>query len=178
GVDVQALVDLVERLDVYPAAFHTQVRRHIDAYARHAVTEEWPAMEDDGAVDASGGRLLTRIRSDIAHRTPTDELQAQAYQPLLDQVAAADDARHQRLDSAGSTLPGVVWFGLIAGGVVTLGLLYALQIRRSARELMLATAFSALVVFLLFLVWSFDAPFGHSGTDSAQPLQELYASTA
>ncbi|MDR6974221.1 hypothetical protein J2X68_000899 [Streptomyces sp. 3330] len=175
--EAQALYEIDQRLDVYPAAFHTRVQQHIDAYARHAVTAEWPAMEDDAPIDATGGRLLTRIRSDIAHHTPTDELQAQAYQPLLDQVAAADDARHQRLDSAGSTLPGVVWFGLIAGGIVTLGLLYALQIRRSARELMLATAFSALVVFLLFMVWSFDAPFGHSGTDSAQPLQELFART-
>ncbi|MFJ1969528.1 hypothetical protein ACIO93_12745 [Streptomyces sp. NPDC087903] len=176
--EAQALYEIDQRLDVYPAAFHTRVEQHIDAYARHAVATEWPAMEEDKQVDATGAGLLTRIRSDLAHHTPTDELQAQAYQPLLDQVAAADDARHQRLDSAGTTLPGVVWFGLIAGGMVTLGLLYALQIRRSVRELMLATAFSALVVFLLFLVWSFDAPFGHSGAESAQPLQELYASTA
>lgn len=107
--EAQALYEINQRLDVYPAAFHTQVRQHIDAYARHAVTAEWPAMEDDGPIDTTGGRLLTRIRSDIAHHTPTDELQAQAYQPLLDQVAAADDARHQRLDSAAAPCRG--WSG-------------------------------------------------------------------
>ncbi|MFF8865284.1 hypothetical protein ACF08B_24845 [Streptomyces sp. NPDC015139] len=171
--EAQALYEIDQRLDVYPAAFHTQVQQHINDYARHAVGTEWPAMEKDAPVDGTGAALLRRIRSDIAHHTPSDELQAQAYQPLLDQVAAADDARHQRLDSAGTTLPGAVWFGLVAGAVITLGLLYTLQIRRSTRELMLATAFSSLVVFLLFLVWSFDAPFGHSGTDSAQPLSEL-----
>nr|WP_203644547.1 DUF4239 domain-containing protein [Streptomyces sp. SID14478] len=173
--EAQALYEIDQRLDVYPDAFRGQVREHIDAYARHAVTAEWPAMENDDQLGSGGGELLQRIRHDLAHRAPADELQAQAYQPLLDQVAAADDARHQRLDSAGTTLPGVVWFGLVAGGAVTLALLYALQIRRSARELMLATAFSALVVFLLFMVWSFDAPFGHSGTDTAQPLLDLYA---
>ncbi|MFJ6728817.1 MULTISPECIES: hypothetical protein [unclassified Streptomyces] len=172
--EAQALYEIDQRLDVYPAAFRTQVQGHIAEYARHAVTTEWTAMKNGEEPDATGAELLKRIRTDLAHRTPADELQAQAYQPLLDQVAAADDARHQRLDSAGTTLPGVVWFGLIAGGAVTLGLLYALQIRRSVRELMLATAFSALVVFLLFLVWSFDAPFGHSGTDTAQPLYDLY----
>ncbi|MFD5099675.1 bestrophin-like domain [Streptomyces albidochromogenes] len=176
--EAQALYEINQRLDVYPAAFRTEVRAHIDSYARHAVTAEWPAMEDDEQAGAEGARLLSRIRSDIAHRTPADELQAQAYQPLLDQVAAADDARHQRLDSAGTTLPGVVWFGLIAGGAVTLGLLYTLQIRHSPRELLLATTFSALVVLLLFMVWSFDAPFGHSGTDSSQPLQELYTASS
>ncbi|MEV3859869.1 hypothetical protein AB0J38_36880 [Streptomyces sp. NPDC050095] len=176
--EAQALYEIDQRLDVYPDDFRTQVRGHIDAYARHAVTAEWPAMEDDVQPGAAGGELLGQIRHDLAHRAPADELQAQAYQPLLDQVAAADDARHQRLDSAGTTLPGVVWFGLVAGGAVTLALLYALQIQRSTRELMLATAFSALVVFLLFMVWSFDAPFGHSGTDTAQPLLDLYAASA
>lgn len=172
--EAQALYEINQRLDVYPAEFRTQVRDHIDAYARHTVTADWPAMEDNKEPSATGARMLGQIRSDIAHHTPGDELQAQAYQPLLDQVAAADDARHQRLDSAGSTLPGTVWFGLILGGVVTLGLMYILQIRRSTRELLLATTFSALIVFLLFLVWSFDAPFGHDGLDSAQPLMELY----
>ncbi|WP_411070015.1 hypothetical protein [Streptomyces sp. cmx-4-25] len=176
--EAQALYEIDQRLDVYPVAFRAKVKEHIDAYARHAVTTEWPAMKDDVPVDATGAGLLGRIRGDIAHHTPADELQAQAYQPLLDQVAAADNARHQRLDSAGTTLPGAVWFGLVAGAVVTLGLLYTLQIRRSARELLLATTFSALVVFLLFLVWSFDAPFGHSGTDSAQPLSDLITPTA
>ncbi|MEU9865191.1 hypothetical protein AB0D99_30430 [Streptomyces sp. NPDC047971] len=171
--EAQALYEIDQRLDVYPASFRTQIKGHIDAYARHAVTSEWPALKDGAPVDGTGAELLGRIRSDIAHRTPADELQAQAYQPLLDQVAAADDARHQRLDTAGTTLPAALWIGLVAGAMVTLGLLYTLQIRRSARELLLATTFSALVVFLLFLVWSFDAPLGHSGTDSAQPLTDL-----
>ncbi|MET8827357.1 hypothetical protein ABZX40_15385 [Streptomyces sp. NPDC004610] len=171
--EAQALYEIDQRLDVYPADFRSQVRERIDAYARHAVTAEWAAMERDEEPGPAGGELLSRIRADLAHRTPADELQAQAYQPLLDEVAAADVARHERLDSAGTTLPGVVWFGLLGGGLVTLGLLFALQIRRSTRELMLASAFSALVVFLLFMVWSFDAPFGHSGTDSAQPLRDL-----
>ncbi|MEU9338852.1 hypothetical protein AB0D49_37835 [Streptomyces sp. NPDC048290] len=175
--EAQALYEIDQRLDVYPAEFRSQVRERIDAYARHAVTAEWAAMERDQEPGPTGGELLSRIRADLAHRAPADELQAQAYQPLLDEVAAADVARHERLDSAGTTLPGVVWFGLVAGGMVTLGLLFALQIRRSTRELMLATAFSALVVFLLFMVWSFDAPFGHSGTDSAQPLRDLLSTT-
>lgn len=173
--EAQALYEIDQRLDVYPADFRSQVRERVDAYARHTVQVEWPAMKEDEQPSATGGKLLRQIRTDIARHTPEDELQAQAYQPLMDQVAAADDARHQRLGTAGTTLPGTVWFGLVAGAVVILGLMYILQIRRSARELVLATTFSALIVFLLFLVWSFDAPFGHDGSDSAQPLAALYS---
>ncbi len=72
----------------------------------------------------------------------------------------------------------MVWFGLLVGGVVTVGLIFTLQIRRSGRELLLAGLFSALIVFLLFMVWSFDAPYGRDGMDSAGPFQELFPKTA
>ena len=46
-------------------------------------------------------------------------------------MAAADQARNARADSVGATMPGVVWFGLLAGAVVTIGMIFALQIRRT-----------------------------------------------
>ncbi len=66
-------------------------------------------------------------------------------------------------------MPGVVWFGLIAGALVTVGLVFTLQIRRSFRELLLAGLFSALIAFLLFLIWDFDAPFGRGIAATAEP---------
>lgn len=72
----------------------------------------------------------------------------------------------------------MVWFGLLVGGLVTVGLIFTLQIRRSGRELLLAGLFSALIVFLLFMVWSFDAPYGREGIDSAAPFQDLFPATA
>jgi hypothetical protein len=56
---------------------------------------------------------------------------------------------------------------------VTVGLIFTLRIRRTARELLLAGAFSALIAFLLFLVWNFDAPFGPETADSVDPFQTL-----
>jgi hypothetical protein len=44
---------------------------------------------------------------------------------MVDLVTAADEARHVRGRNAGSTMPGVVSFGLIAGALVTVGILPA-----------------------------------------------------
>ncbi|MFI1173850.1 bestrophin-like domain [Streptomyces melanogenes] len=174
--EAQALYEVGQRVDVYPPAVRDRIRNEIGAYAAHTVSAEWPLLVQGQEPSADGAALLAAVRTDVTHRAPANDLQAQAYQPLLDQIATADDARHARLDSAGSTLPGVVWFGLVAGAVVTIGLIFTLQIRRSARELLLAGIFSGLIVFLLFLVWSFDAPFGRSGTESADPFRELVPS--
>ncbi len=68
----------------------------------------------------------------------------------------------------------MVWFGLITGGLVTLGMIFALQIRRTARELILAGLFSALIAFLLFLIWDFDAPYSRGVATTAEPFLELF----
>ena len=89
-------------------------------------------------------------------------------------MAAADQARSARADSTAATMPGVVWFGLIAGAVVTVGMVFVLQIRRTARELILAGLFSALIAFLLFLIWDFDAPYSRGVSASAEPFLKLF----
>ncbi|MFJ2115123.1 hypothetical protein ACIOEX_25050, partial [Streptomyces sp. NPDC087850] len=105
---------------------------------------------------------------------PRTDLEGQTYQPLLDLVAAADDARGARGENAGATMPGVVWFGLIIGAVVTVGLIFVLQIRRSFRELLLAGLFSVLISFLLFLIWDFDSPYGRGIGATAAPFLDLF----
>ncbi|GAA1582730.1 MULTISPECIES: bestrophin-like domain [Streptomyces] len=176
--EAQALYEVSQRADVYPAAVRDRIRGEVDAYVAHTVAVDWPKLTGGETASAEGGELLAKLRSDVTHQSPATELQAQAYQPLLDHIATADDARHSRVQSDESTLPDVVWFGLLTGGIVTIGLIFTLQIRRSSRELLLAGMFTALIVFLLFLVWSFDAPYGRGGIDSASPFQELFPRAA
>ncbi|MFD7026742.1 hypothetical protein ACFWAR_01740 [Streptomyces sp. NPDC059917] len=176
--EAQSLYEVTQRADVYPAPVRDRIRGEVDAYVTHTVNVDWPLMTSGANASPQGATLLGALRSDVTHQSPANELQAQAYQPLLDQIAGADDARHSRTQSSGATLPGVIWFGLLAGGVVTIGLIFTLQIRRSGRELLLAGLFSGLIVFLLFMVWSFDAPYGREGIDSAAPFQDLFPSLA
>jgi hypothetical protein len=172
--EAQALHEISERVRVYPPDVRDRIRGDVNAYVGHVVTKEWKTMAEDGHVTAQGGRLFDRIRQDVTDYRPRTDFEAQAYQPLLDQVTAADTARGARADSTGATMPGVVWFGLIAGAVVTVGMVFALQIRRTTRELILAGLFSALIAFLLFLIWDFDAPYSRGITASAEPFTALF----
>ncbi|MFI0960035.1 hypothetical protein ACH4S8_01250 [Streptomyces sp. NPDC021080] len=172
--EAQALHEISERVRVYPPDVRDRIRGDVDAYVHHVVTTEWKAMTEQGRVTDEGGRLLDRVRHDVTDYQPKSDFEAQAYQPLLDQVTAADTARSARADSTGATMPGVVWFGLITGAVVTVGMIFALQIRRTARELVLAGLFSALIAFLLFLIWDFDSPYSRGITASAEPFTTLF----
>lgn len=175
--EAQALHEVKARVQVYPAAVRDRVRADVDAYARFVVDEEWPYMRDHGALDPEGTALLDRVRADVTQVEPATDLAAQAYQPVVDEVAAVDQARSARGQSAGSTMGGIVWFGLTIGALVTVGLIFVLQIRRSPRELLLAGLFSALIAFLLFLIWDLDAPFGSGLAVSADVFRDVVLSS-
>jgi hypothetical protein len=169
-----ALHEISERVRIYPADVRDRIRDDVNTYVGHVVTTEWRVMADDGRVTERGTDLLDRVRRDVTDYEPRTDFEAQAYQPLVDQVSAADQARAARAESTGETMPGVVWFGLIAGAVITIGMIFALQIRRTGRELVLAGLFSALIAFLLFLIWDFDAPFSRGLAASADPFLLLF----
>ncbi len=153
-----ALHELHERAAEYPEAAADRIRAAVDTYAAYAVTEEWPTYADTGELTDRGDRLLADVRQAILDHQPRTDMESRASYALTDQLTAAAEARNVRSLESGSTLGPLVWFGLLAGGLVSVGMLFALQLRRSPRELILAGVFTALIAFLLFLVWEFDAP--------------------
>ncbi|WBP90828.1 bestrophin-like domain [Kitasatospora cathayae] len=174
--EAQSLREASDRMVVYPAEFRDQVRADIDAYVTYVVNVEWDHMSKNGEITDQGNQLLDKVQNEVATRAPASDLESQAYQPIMDRIGQASDARNQRGQSAGPTMPGVVWFGLIGGAVVTIGMLFALQIRRTPRELILAGCFSVLIAFLLFMIWDFDDPFARSVSVTTQPFVDLFPS--
>jgi len=172
--EAQALHEVSERVRVYPEPARDRIRADIDEYVHYVVHDEWDYMADHGELSKRGDELFERIRHDATDYVPQTDQEAQMYQPILDQVAIADDARQGRGDQAGATMPGLIWFGLLIGAAVTVGMIFTLQIRRSAPELIVAGLFSALIAFLLFLIWDLDAPFGRGMTATADAFKSLF----
>ncbi|MBT2398374.1 DUF4239 domain-containing protein [Streptomyces sp. ISL-100] len=172
--EAQALHEISARSEVYPAEVRARIRGDVDAYVTYVVNTEWRHMADHGSLTERGTELLDQLRREVTDYVPKTDHEGQAYQPLVDQVAAVDDARGARGAGAEATMPGVVWFGLITGALVAVGLIFTLQIRRTGRELLLAGLYSALIAFLLFLIWDFDAPFGRGLSATATPFLDLF----
>ncbi|MFB7833648.1 hypothetical protein [Streptomyces sp. NPDC056056] len=176
--EAQAMHEISARAEVYPQAVRERIRADVDAYVAYVVDDEWTYMAEHGELSEQGTALLEKVRRSVTDYQPANDFEGQAYQPLVDQVAVADDARGARGQNAGATMPGVVWFGLIVGALVTVGLIFTLQIRRTGRELLLAGLFSVLIAFLLFLIWDFDAPFGRGISATAAPFTDLFPGLA
>lgn len=172
--EAQALHEVGERARAYPVRVRDRIGEDVETYVQYVIDEEWPVMAEHGRLSDEGARLFARIREDVAGYEPRTAQEERAYQPMVDQVAVADSARHARGESAGGAMPGVVWFGLIVGALVTIGMIFTLQIRASPPELLLAGLFSALIAFLLFLIWDFDSPFSRDADAAVSPFLDLF----
>ncbi|GGS70318.1 MULTISPECIES: bestrophin-like domain [Streptomyces] len=172
--EAQALHEISERVRVYPPDVRDGIRADLDAYVTYVVHSEWRTMAHEERVTDRGTELLRQVRADVTDYRPKNDFEAQAYQPLLDQLATADQARNARADSTGATMPPVVWWGLLTGALITIGMVFALQIRRTGRELILAGLFSATIAFMLFLIWDFDAPYSRGIAVTAEPFLSLF----
>ncbi|MCE7079277.1 DUF4239 domain-containing protein [Streptomyces sp. ST2-7A] len=172
--EAQALHEVGVRAAVLPDDVRDRVRGDVDAYVRHTVEVEWPRMVEEEELTERGEILLERLREGVLGYTPESPVVSQERAAMMDRLAAVSEARTARAQSAESTMPGVVWVGLLVGGLVVVGLIFTLRIRRSARELLLSALFSALIGFLLYLIWHFDSPFARGLTDSTEAFELLF----
>ncbi|GAA3073304.1 hypothetical protein GCM10020254_16430 [Streptomyces goshikiensis] len=99
--EAQALHEVSVRSEVYPVEVRKKIRADVDAYVTYVVRTEWAEMAESGTLTDHGGELLERIRRDVTDYDPQTDHEGQAYQPLVDQVAAVDDARSSRGAGAG-----------------------------------------------------------------------------
>lgn len=76
--EAQALYEVTQRADVYPAAVRDRIRGEVDAYVSHTVSVDWPRLTSGDAASAEGGCWAscaatspTRARPPNSRRRPT-----------------------------------------------------------------------------------------------------------
>ncbi|MGP4112613.1 bestrophin-like domain [Streptomyces sp. 4N509B] len=169
-----ALYEVSQRAEVLPPEARDDVQGRIDDYLGHATAAEWTHMVDHGELTDRGTALLGELRDTVTSREPETVREVESYQAMVDKVAAAEEARIARGESAGPTMPRLVWIGLVTGAAVVIGMVFALQIQRSSRELVLAGLFSGLIAFLLYLIWYFDDPYARSLDGAVEAFTGLF----
>jgi hypothetical protein len=142
------------------------LRDGLTRYVRAAIAEDWPAMarnESSHAVtrmlDAAYAALLTFIPGDGRETTLLAE--------TLHQLDHLTEARRTRLVLASGAVPGVLWFVLLGGAVLTVGF----TLFFGTENLRVQAAMTGILAFLIFsgllVIIAIDHPF--TGPVRVQP---------
>jgi Protein of unknown function (DUF4239) len=154
-----------------PVPEQTQMRELLRNYAKAVEGPEW-----QNAIRAGTGTEGARDALNDMYRVLGGEQSSAASNPIsqkfLDQLTTLASERNQRILDAKPRIPGLLWTGLIFGGVVLLGLGGFMRLGSARGHLVLLSAVALLLGLLLFVVYWLDHPFGNQLGVTSAPFEQ------
>jgi Protein of unknown function (DUF4239) len=154
-----------------PVPEQTQMRLLLRKYANAVEGPEW-----QNAIRAGSGTESARDALNDMYRVLGSEQSSVVSSPIsqnfLDQLTTLASQRNQRIMDAEPRIPGLLWTGLLFGGVVLLGLGGFMRLGSVRGHLALLSAVAVLLGLLLFVVYWLDHPFGDELGVTSAPFEQ------
>jgi hypothetical protein len=154
-----------------PVPEQTRMRQLLRNYTTAVAGPEW-----DKAVRAGGGTEGARDALNEMYRVLGIEQANVESNPIsqrfLDKVDTLALQRSQRILDAEPRIPGLLWAGLLFGGVVLVGLGGFVKLGSKRAHLLLLSAVAVLLGLLLFVVFWLDHPFGNQLGVTSEPFEQ------
>jgi len=168
--EAKAAVDLYHVAQAIPDQgddIQTGVLRYVDSVRAKA----WDSMAL-GERNAEVAKELRALNEAVLALTPNNEKEEVLFHHALDLVTVMADSRNERLDSANGSVPGVLWFVLVVGGLITLGYPAFFAASNVGAQVLMTASLAALVALSLLLALAFDFPFTGNPHISREPFAE------
>jgi hypothetical protein len=166
--EAKAAVDLHRITFALPIEAGAEVRSHLVDYVNDVREHEWETMavgEPSNAVV----KHLDQLSQAIFAVKPQSFQELALYQNALRLLAVITDNRNERLDSADGSMPSILWFVLIVGGLITLGYPAFFGTTNLMAQMLMTAALAELVALAMLLGLAFDYPFTGQVRISAFP---------
>jgi hypothetical protein len=151
-----------------PATEQGQVRQLLRTYTT-AVLNEWDPQTRTRAAATARGAITDM------YRVVGTQGRQEAANPLsgefLGQLTVLTSQRNTRILDARPRIPGLLWTGLLFGGLVVLAQLGFIRMDSKRGHILLSSAVAILLGLLLFIVFWLDHPFGHQLGVTPAPFQ-------
>jgi len=159
------LSTLYRTADGYPNPLRAQLKEELRDYTRYVIDKDWPAHRR-GLVLMGGEHRLEAIRRTVLSFEPATKTLEELQNEMLRYLDAMAVAREQRLSAVTSAIPGVLWYMVVIGALLTLVFVWMLHMNLVSQFLLGGlTAF--FLGIMVFLIYSMDRPL--RGAVSASP---------
>ena len=174
--EAKALGNMSQLSYALPESQGVEMRRLLDTYVKQVQQSEWATM---------GSGLPSRTTADaLAHLTQATinmrvgQMRDLAlFQEALHLLAAIEDNRNERLDSADGSVPMILWLVLIIGAVITLGYPAFFGSMNVVAQTLMTATLAALVALILVPAILLDFPFTSDVVLSSAPFDEALQQT-
>ncbi|WP_280825766.1 DUF4239 domain-containing protein [Mycobacterium sp. OTB74] len=170
GNEASTLTTMYRQTVGMPQSEQANLRKLLRDYAVAVKDREW--SESGGvASEAARGAIDEMYRVLGSHQGESSA----ASQEFQSQLTVLASARNERILDAQPRVPWLLWFGLIFGGVVLVGLTGFLQLPSVRGHVGLTGVVAVLLGLLLFIVYTLDHPFGSQIGVTSVPFERAQA---
>jgi hypothetical protein len=154
-----------------PVPEQTQMRQLLRKYTNAVEGPEWQTAIRVGS-GTEGARDALNEMYRVLGSEPSSVASSPISQKFLDQLTTLASQRNQRILDGKPRIPGLLWTGLLFGGVVLLGLGGFMHLESTRAHLILLSAVAVLLGLLLFIVYWLDHPFGNQLGVTSEPFAQ------
>jgi Protein of unknown function (DUF4239) len=174
-LEANGLVNVYRLADGLPDATRDEVQKLARSYASMAIEKEWPAMERGLVPNDTGdvGWKLVKVLIAAPGATRSENL---AQDHAITEVDAVSNYRRTRLLESTTSLPAVLWFVLVVGGILTIVSSCMFGSQNRFLHGLQVVFFSLLVGLVLLAIADINQPFRgsvHVGNDAFVRALEL-----
>lgn len=152
------VMDVIAAADGLTEPARTNLRDSMKRYTGAVIAIEWPAQAD-GHVVRVGDRFLDEAQRLVVSLKPASQADTNLQALLLESLTRLRDARQERLLTAETTIPGIVWFVVIVGGAITIAFGSLLGAPNVLMHLGMSWLLAVSGVLVLVLIIALSNPF-------------------
>ena len=157
--EANALVDLYRNAQAFPPEVRDQVKQHVRAYARLVVEQEWPAMAE-GRSSLETWTVYNQLWRTYHEFKPEDDHQRAWYEESIQRLNQLGESRRDRLVSANSGVPTVIWSVLLAGGAITISFSFFFGTWHGGAQALMTAGLALTIGVVLLSIVALEHPFG------------------
>jgi hypothetical protein len=156
-----------------PEPHRSEVQLMARRYTWDVIHREWPNQQK-GIAPSTGDRILTDLAAKLyAVPATTPNIQITLSQSVS-QFSQLVEARRARIQSTNSALPGSLWWVIIIGTMINIGMTWILSIKNKRLDIAVNLLMSLLMGTVMAFVIAMDNPYRGELSVSAQPYELIY----
>jgi Protein of unknown function (DUF4239) len=172
GREASNLSTLYHSADGYPDPVRTQLKAELRDYTRYVIDKDWPAHRRD-LVLMGGEHRLEAIRRTLLSFEPTTKTREALQNEMLSYLGATTAAREQRLSAVTAAIPGVLWYIVIIGALLTVTFMWMLHMNLIS-QILLGGVTALFLGIMLFLVFAMDRPLRGAVSVTPDSFRSMY----
>lgn len=162
-----AIADLYGDFEGYPPEVQADLRQKLRQYIHHVIEEEWPDQRR-GIQPQGHNRLIADLARRLAMFEPATAGQQSLHAETLNELDGFLTYRRLRLQAVDSGLPQVMWFVVLMGAAITIGITWFLWADNQRAHVLLTAFLAVIIALVIFLIFVLDEPLvGRVSVDSS-----------